>query len=66
MKKNLNIPELLAICLTVLTICIGAYININNKVSALEVKQQLNQNDIREIKETTTNIYNYLIKTNRQ
>ena len=61
MKRSINIPELLAVIITVLTICLGAYININNKVSALEVKQQSNQNDIREIKETTNNIYNYLI-----
>ena len=65
MKKSINIPELLAVIITVLTICIGAYVSLNNKVSALEIRQQSNQNDIKEIKETTNNIYNYLIKQNK-
>ena len=61
MKKSINIPELLAVCLTVLTICIGAYISINNKVSALEVKQNNQETAIQRIDQTTTSIYNLLI-----
>ena len=61
MKRSINIPELLAVCLTVLTICIGAYISINNKVSALEVKQNNQDTAIQRIDQTTTSIYNLLI-----